>query len=220
MASTSALKKIAYTFDLICALVALVLISFGIYILCSFDTNDVGSLAAYAYIGIGIATLVIFLLGCLSAFRENVCCTVTFISFLYLVILLQAVAAFCLIAYENNIASNLANAVDSAWDEEQKSPGAMSIYENWFECCGRASPQDYIVIDRLPPATCFKNGDTSKAENLFEVGCRVEFDEYIRKLLRIFNVFACVLIFWELIVSIVSCCLCNSIRNDHRRTYF
>ncbi|XP_037941080.1 23 kDa integral membrane protein-like [Teleopsis dalmanni] len=201
-------------------LLALVLISFGIYILCSYDTNEIGSMTAYAYIGIGVATLVIFLLGCLGAIRENVCCTVTFLVFLYVIILAQAAVAFLLIRGENSVASNLANSLDTAWEEELKSPGAMSLYENWFDCCGRASPQDYIVNERLPPATCFKNNDNTKTENLITNGCRIEFENYWIDLLHIFNILAWIMIALEFISSIIACCLCNSIRNDNRRAYF
>ncbi|XP_036330524.1 protein late bloomer isoform X2 [Rhagoletis pomonella] len=177
-------------------------------------------MAAYAYIGLGVATVVIFLLGLLGAVRESVCCTVTFITLLWIVIIAQIAVAFLLIKGESTVASHLSNAVDKAWEEELTSPGAMSQYENWFECCGRASPHDYIVNDRLPPSTCFKQNDATKSENLIATGCRIQFENYWLSLLRVFNIIACVMIALELIGSVVSCCLCNSIRNDHRRSFY
>lgn len=63
-----------------------------------------------------------------------------------------------------------------------------------FDCCGRASPQDYIVAGRLPPPTCFVGHDASLAENLIESGCRIKFEDYWLELLGIFNILACVLI--------------------------
>ena len=56
---------------------ALVLISFGVYVLSSYRVNEVGALAAYSYIGLGVATIVVFLLGFFGAARESVCCTIT-----------------------------------------------------------------------------------------------------------------------------------------------
>lgn len=220
MTSTSTIKKFTFVFDVICALLALVLIAFGIYLLSSYDVNEIGAMAAYAYIGLGVATVVIFLLGLLGAVRESVCCTVTFITLLWIVIIAQIAVAFLLLKGEGTVASHLSNTVDKAWDEELTSPGAMSLYETWFDCCGRASPHDYIVNDRLPPATCFRNNDTTKSENLIANGCRIEFENYWLNLLRIFNIIACVMIGLELIGSVVSCCLCNSIRNDHRRSLY
>lgn len=53
------------------------LIAFGIYVLSSYRVNEVGALAAYSYIGLGVATIVVFLLGIFGAARESVCCTIT-----------------------------------------------------------------------------------------------------------------------------------------------
>lgn len=220
MPSTSATKKIVLVFDLLCVLLALVLISFGIYILCTYDTNTVGASAAYAYIGVGVATIVIFLLGCLGALRENVCCTVTFIVLVCIVMIAQLVVVAILVYKENDIGSNLAITIDEAWEEELESAGAMSIYESWLNCCGRASPQDYIVNDRVPPNTCFKNTDVARPDDLILNGCRVAFENYWTNLLHIFNILAFVMIGMEFLRTIISCCLCNSIRNDSRRSYF
>ncbi|EDW57288.1 protein late bloomer [Drosophila novamexicana] len=220
MASTSGYKVFAYALHILCTLLALVLISFGIYILVSYDTNQIGSLAAYSYIGIGVAAIIIFLWGYLAAWRENVCCTVTFITILYVIIIIQLALLFLLTRSESTAASNLANSLETTWEEELNSPGAMSLYENWFHCCGRGSPQDYIVNERLPPATCFRDHDRSKADNLIHTGCRVEFENYWQHLLSIFNIIGWVLVAVELILSIVSCGLCNSIRNDHRRSFY
>ncbi|XP_017093373.1 23 kDa integral membrane protein [Drosophila bipectinata] len=220
MASTSCLKVVVFGLDIICTLLSLVLISFGIYVVVSYDLNAVGSTAAYAYVGLGVSALLIVLWGYLSAWRENVCCTVTFIVLLCLVIVAQFAAVVLLFSYEKDVASNLAYPLETTWEEELNSPGAMSLYENWFQCCGRGSPQDYIVNDRLPPDTCFRNHDKTKPENLIHTGCRVEFENYWLKLLYIFNILACVLIGAELLLSVISCCLCNTIRNDARRTYY
>ncbi|XP_037714529.1 23 kDa integral membrane protein [Drosophila subpulchrella] len=220
MASTSSVKLIVYALDVLCTLLALVLISFGIYVVVSYDLDDIGKVSAYAYVGLGIAALVVVLWGYLSAWRENVCCTVTFIVFLCLVIIAQFAVVYVLITQEKSVASNLANALEATWEEELNSPGAMSLYQNWFQCCGRGSPQDYIVNERLPPDTCFRNHDKSKPENLIHTGCRVEFENYWLRLTHIFNILALVLIAIELLLSVISCRLCNSIRNDARRSYF
>ncbi|XP_030387233.1 23 kDa integral membrane protein [Scaptodrosophila lebanonensis] len=220
MASTSCLKVFVYALDIICTLLALVLISFGIYVVVSYDVNDVGSIGAYGYIGLGVSALVVILWGYLSAWRENVCCTVTFIVIIFIIIIAQILVLVTFTKGHGPISSNLANAVDLAWEEELNSPGAMSLYENWFSCCGRASPQDYIVNERLPPDTCFRDHDTSKADNLIHAGCRVMFEDYWFHLLGIFNIVGWVLVGLEIILSVISCLLCNSMRNDHRRSYF
>ncbi|EDW01552.1 protein late bloomer [Drosophila grimshawi] len=219
MASTTAYKILAYSLQVLCTLLALVLISFGVYIM-SYETNEIGNIVSVFYIGFGTAAIIMLLWGYLSAWRENVCCTVSFITILYVVIIVQ-LAGLCLLAQkESTAASNLANSLEATWEEELNSPGAMSLYENWFQCCGRGSPQDYIVNERLPPATCFRDHDRSKADNLIHTGCRVEFENYWQNLLGIFNIIGWVLVAVELILSFVSCGLCNSIRNDRRRTYY
>ncbi|XP_050322863.1 uncharacterized protein LOC126754789 isoform X1 [Bactrocera neohumeralis] len=228
MTSTSTIKKFTIVFGFICSLLALVLIAFGIYVLSSYRVNEVGSLAAYAYICLGVATILVSLLGFVGAARESVCCTITvctpeclnFITFLLILLICQIAITFLLVKGEQTVASHLSNNLDVAWEEELNSPGAMSLYETWLGCCGRASPHDYIVNDRMPPMTCFKNGDNTKSENLIGTGCRIMFENYWLSLLRAFNVIACVMIGLELLVSVISCCLCTSIRNDHRRSYY
>lgn len=220
MTSTSSIKKIIYIFDILCTLLAAVLIGFGIYVLWTYDTNELASTAAYAYIGVGVATFVVFIFLNIGAIRENLCCTITFIVLMIVVILAQIAVAFMLMKGEGEVASNLSNSLDTTWEEEIKSPGAMSIYEDWLDCCGRASPQDYIVNDRLPPQTCFTENNSTIPENLIETGCRVKFENYWLDLLRAFNIIAWILIALEILLSFISCCLCNSIRNDRRRTYY
>ncbi|XP_039502080.1 23 kDa integral membrane protein [Drosophila santomea] len=220
MASTSSVKLIVYALDILCTLLALVLISFGLYVVVSYNLNEIGQLSAYSYVGLGVAALLVVLWGYLSAWRENVCCTVTFIIFLCLVIIAQFAVVYILVTQEQSMASNLANALEATWEEELNSPGAMSLYQNWFQCCGRGSPQDYIVNERLPPDTCFRNHDKSKPENLIHTGCRLEFENYWLHLNKVFNILALVLIGFELLLSVISCRLCNSIRNDARRSYF
>lgn len=127
------------------------LISFGIYVVVSYDLNQVGSLSAYAYVGLGVTALAIVLWGYLSAWRENVCCTVTvsfhthkwtlvsnyslfywqFIVLLCLVIVAQFAVVFLLFSFNESVASNLSHPLEATWEEELNSPGAMSLYENW-----------------------------------------------------------------------------------------
>ncbi|XP_068147120.1 23 kDa integral membrane protein [Drosophila tropicalis] len=220
MSATSCLKFFIYIFYIICALLAFVDIGFGSYVLLSYDSNQIGTIAAYAYVAIGAAALVLILWGFLSAWRENVCCTITFIVFFLLVIIAQVGALYFLINSSKSVASNFANALETTWEEELDSPGAMSLYENWFHCCGRGSPNDYIVNERMPPATCFRNHDASKAENLINNGCRVEFENYWLNLIQIFNILSGVLVSLELVLIFFSCRLCTTIRNERRRQYF
>lgn len=220
MASTSGIKVFAYALHILCTLLALVLISFGVHVLVSYDVNEVGLLAASMYIAIGVAGIVIFIWGYLASWREHVCCTVAFISFLTLIIIAQVALLFWLTQKVDTISSNLANSLETTWEKELDSPGAMSLYENWFQCCGRGSPQDYIVNERLPPETCFLNHDKSNPDNLIHTGCRVEFENYWVHLLNIFNIIGWVLVALEVLLNLTSCGLCNSIRNDHRRSYY
>ncbi|KAH8319592.1 hypothetical protein KR074_001698, partial [Drosophila pseudoananassae] len=205
---------------IILQLLALVLISFGIYVVVSYDHDSVGSLSAYAYVGLGVSAVVIVLCGYFSARQKKLCCTVTLIALLGLVIVAQTVAVYLLFFRHDNIASHLSNPLEATWTEELKSPGAMSLYQNRFQCCGRSSPQDYIVHDRLPPDTCFRDHDKTNPENLLDTGCRVEFENYWLYLLTIFNVLACVLIGVELPLIVISCYSCHTMRNDARRTYY
>ncbi|KAH8319557.1 hypothetical protein KR074_000099 [Drosophila pseudoananassae] len=209
-----------YNILFIFQLLALVLISFGIYVVVTYDHNAVGSLSAYAYVGLGVSALVIVLWGHLSTWCANGCCTVTFTVFLCLVIVAQMTVVIFLSSHDLSVASNLSNPVETTWEEELNSPGAMSLYQNWLQCCGRSSPQDYIINDRLPPNSCFRNHDNAKNENLILAGCRAAFESYWLNLLCIFNILACVLVGVELLLAVIYCCLSNKIRRDARRTLY
>jgi len=50
------------------------------------------------------------------------------------------------------------------------------------------------VNERLPPETCFRGKDNTKVENLIDVGCRIEFENYWLRLLGVFNIIAWILI--------------------------
>lgn len=48
-----------------------------------------------------------------------------------MLIIVQLAVLFVLTKGENTAASNLANSLETTWEEELNSPGAMSLYENW-----------------------------------------------------------------------------------------
>lgn len=47
------------------------------------------------------------------------------------VILAQVAVIFLLTRGEREVASNLSNTLDATWEDELKTPGAMSHYETW-----------------------------------------------------------------------------------------
>ncbi|XP_060654921.1 protein late bloomer [Drosophila nasuta] len=220
MASTSSLKVLAYALHILCTLLALVLIGFSAYVVISYDLTDKSKFIAACYAFVGGAALILVLWGYLAAWREHVCCTVTFAVLLFLIILVQTLILYVATTKVNDSASEFAHSLEVTWEQELDSPGAMSLYENWFQCCGRGSPQDYVVNERLPPASCFRNHDQENPDNLIHKGCRIEFENYWVHLLHIFNIIGWVLVAVEVLLIFVSCSLCNSIRNVSRRTYF
>ncbi|KAH8391234.1 hypothetical protein KR215_009258 [Drosophila sulfurigaster] len=267
MASTSSLKVLAYALHILCTLLALVLIGFSAYVEISYDLTDKSKFIAACYAVVGGAALIVVLWGYLAAWREHVCCTVTvsrckmtstlkstwnsindstfalqFSVLLFLIILVQGLFLYVATTKVNDFATEFAHSLEVTWEQELDSPGAMSLYENWFQCCGRGSPQDYVVNERLPPASCFRDHDQENPDNLIHKGCRIEFENYWVHLLHIFNIIAWVLVAVEVsslkilinlkitynplflllqvLLIFVSCSLCNSIRNVSRRTYF
>lgn len=71
-----------------------------------------------------------------------------------------------------------------------------------FECCGRTSPQDYVLIERTPPATCFKDL-VQLPQNLISDGCRILVEDYFNLLLFISNVILCLGICVEVSATIL-----------------
>lgn len=63
--------------------------------------------------------------------------------------------------------------VDKAWETN-----AMDEVQRKHECCGKISPNDYILLNQAVPSSCFVDQDPSKDSNLFNEGCKDKLQHY------------------------------------------
>lgn len=63
--------------------------------------------------------------------------------------------------------------VDKAWETN-----AMDEVQRKHECCGKISPNDYILLNQAVPSSCFADEDPSNDSNLFNEGCKDKLQHY------------------------------------------
>ncbi|KAH8267103.1 hypothetical protein KR018_005691 [Drosophila ironensis] len=124
---------------------------------------------AFLY-GLGGLVFVSALLGCCGICQENVCLTATYGFMLLAQLIISLVGTFGLNFGEGYIEKFAAEEVQRKWDQELVEPGAMDIFQQVYECCGRDGPDDYVAIGRPTlPASCYPNENTHMPHYL--AGC-------------------------------------------------
>ncbi|XP_017078737.1 protein late bloomer [Drosophila eugracilis] len=132
------------------------------------------SKAPLAYIvflyGLGGIIFVSAILGCCGICQENVCMTATYGFLLLGQLIISLLGIFGFRFSEEYIEKFAAEEVQMKWNEELVAPGAMDIYQQVYECCGRDSPDDYVAIGRKTlPSSCYPHSDTQKLH--YTTGC-------------------------------------------------
>lgn len=54
----------------------------------------------------------------------------------------------------------------------------MDELQTHYDCCGKTSSNDYVLMDKPIPVSCYLNQDTSDIHNLFTVGCSEKMVKY------------------------------------------
>nr|XP_016940370.1 23 kDa integral membrane protein-like [Drosophila suzukii] len=135
------------------------------------------SKAPLAYIvflyGLGGVIFVSAILGCCGICQENVCMTATYGFLLLSQLIISLLGIFGFKFSEEYIEKFAKEEVQIKWNEELVEPGAMDIYQELYECCGRDSPDDYVVIGRETlPSSCYPQGNSQKIH--YQDGCALK----------------------------------------------
>lgn len=78
----------------------------------------------------------------------------------------------CLAMGQTGIRSGV-DTINAAWEAN-----AMDEIQREHECCGKVSPNDYIMLHKAMPASCYIEQDVSKDSNLFHEGCKDKLQRY------------------------------------------
>lgn len=68
---------------------------------------------------------------------------------------------------------NGVDVVQIAWERN-----AMDDLQSQHDCCGKDSANDYVVMSRQIPASCYLNHDMLDVHNLFTEGCSGKMIKY------------------------------------------
>ncbi|XP_037715989.1 23 kDa integral membrane protein-like [Drosophila subpulchrella] len=155
MGCTGCVKCFLITLNTLNALSGLLLIAIATFAL---------SKAPLAYIeflyGLGGVIFVSAILGCCGICRENVCMTATYGFLLLGQLIISLLSIFYIESLWEYIEELTKKDVPNKWNEEMVEPGAMDTYQTLYECCGRDSPDDYVIGRKTLPSSCYPQGDT------------------------------------------------------------
>ncbi|TDG51680.1 hypothetical protein AWZ03_001740 [Drosophila navojoa] len=222
--TTRLLRYILCVINLIYALNGCLLIWYGAWLLDSVAEQlnfvDHGeNLASILCILLGIVVIIASVFGTVALLKE---CKRMLISYAVLLIVLLIIQfiMFSIAASRDTLPSSLKQGFDDLWDPQQRLNSTLNIYEEWLQCCGRNSPEDYILLDRQLPASCCLERDCTNPMNLFMDGCEQKFKLYVNGKTDAFHTISWFLIPTEFMGSVATCYLVDSIRNHRDRVRF
>jgi hypothetical protein len=224
----SLFKTIIMLFNLIFALVGLVLMGFGIYVqleakdYLNFLGDNYTNTPVFIIILGGIIFVVAFF-GCCGAMKENKCMMYTYGFLLFVILIAQigaGIAAFLL-------KGDLNSAIESNMKEGMKNYGAAGhegVVVTWdtvqkgFECCGVKSWEEWknvstagLPAGQVPESCCLKEekgcGEKPTAGDVYSDGCYTIFSEAFTDNLNYVGVTALCVAAAEVIIISLACCL-------------
>lgn len=63
--------------------------------------------------------------------------------------------------------------VEKAWTTD-----AMDELQINHDCCGKTSPNNYVLLNKPIPVSCYADKDNSDVHNLFTEGCTTKLNKY------------------------------------------
>jgi len=219
----SMVKYILFVFNLLCALGGIAILAVGVaFFLRIGDIEKVFEdwnvqVVPILFIVIGSIIFIIAFFGCCGAIKESHCMTVTYSTFLMIMLIAQIVLAIVVFVYIGDIQEATRPVLARLWDN-RNNQGNAQIWDNiqtTLQCCGLNSASEWIL---LVPTSCCASGTTAcTAINAFSTGCNTALNDFIATSGNIIGAVALGVAGIELIGFIFACCLANSIRNQSRR---
>ncbi|CAD7013399.1 unnamed protein product [Ceratitis capitata] len=160
------------------------------------------------------ALVILFaIIGCVAALRESICLTVTCGVFLLLLSLLQ-VAITIIILNDRDVQNGIA-IVEDAWDHDK-----IDALQMEYKCCGKDSSQDYILLNRQIPLSCYEGQNDADANNIYNEGCSVKLQRYYARETLSVAVTSWITAVLEVVCFMLAVLLAINFRNKQRRMQF
>ncbi|XP_067632602.1 protein late bloomer [Eurosta solidaginis] len=219
------LKITLLAFNAICALFGVFLIWFGAWLhsnISEIDIDDSEMLIATVIILLGIVLIVMAIFGCVAAYMESKSMLISYAVILVILLVIQIfLVSISYTAAGGSLSSGLQRGFEELWDKEYTTINTtLSFYEEWLQCCGKTSANDYLQMDKIIPRSCCRFQDCEVITNAYLNGCEKRFHEYMSEKTNSFNIVSWLLILTEFIGSVLACVLVDSIRNYRDRIRF
>lgn len=221
----SMVKYILFVFNLLCALGGIAILAVGVAFLLRvgdiekiFEEWNV-QVVPILFIVIGAIIFIVAFFGCCGAIKESHCMTVTYSTFLMIMLLAQIVLAIVVFVYIGDLQTATHDVLARLW-ANRATGGNPQVWDNiqsTLKCCGFNGPSDWAPT--IPPSCC-ASGNACLITDAFGTGCNSAVNEFIGTSGNIIGAVALGVAGIELIGFIFACCLANSIRNQSRRSAY
>ncbi|XP_073846664.1 tetraspanin 42Ei [Musca autumnalis] len=228
---TSTLKHILLLLNFIFAVLGIILLGFGVFVLVNVPehktvvhgeetTVDIGeNLAGGLIVALGVVVLLISIFGCLAAIHEAKRRLLIFIVILCAMVLIQLLlSSMASQGTRDGLSGSVKKGFEDLWEEEKKEPGALAYYERWLHCCGVNGTSDYVAIKHDIPKTCCEEQHCTANGSYFTEGCEDQFNKYLAGKMLTFNIVNCFLIMTEIAAAVFGWLLFSNLKNESRRS--
>uniref|UniRef100_A0A1L8DJJ6 Tetraspanin n=1 Tax=Nyssomyia neivai TaxID=330878 RepID=A0A1L8DJJ6_9DIPT len=220
----SIVKYILFIFNLLCALSGIALLTIGIIVLLRASEleklfGDYNAIAApIVLIILGSVIFVISFFGCCGAIRESHCLTMTYATFMLILVIGQIVIAAITFAFAGDISTAMTKAFERIFAEQHLDVNQelVNTVQSQLECCGVAGPGDWNP-NPVPSSCCAPGVATCTYQNAWRTGCRSALEDWVDTSKHVIAWVALGVALVQLVALIFACCLGNHIRNERRR---
>uniref|UniRef100_A0A224XJR8 Tetraspanin n=1 Tax=Panstrongylus lignarius TaxID=156445 RepID=A0A224XJR8_9HEMI len=209
-------KFALFAFNLICALLGLVIIAFSVV------TNIHGkpfkdmlsgqiTLVTIILIVVGVLVFCIAFLGCCGAIRESHCMLTTYAVILSTLLVVQFAIGITAFVYRNKIEDSLNSVINQTF-ENDKAVDIVDEIQMDLQCCGLDGPIWYKSVN-LPSSCCGRTkGKTCFIIEAYIGGCHDKIIDLVQSSLKLLGAIAIGISVIELICVIFAFCLSSSFK--------
>ncbi|BFZ03989.1 hypothetical protein BsWGS_07028 [Bradybaena similaris] len=188
-------------------------------------------ITTYLFIAIGGIILLVGIIGCVGTLKELRCCLICYVFALMFVFLLETCAGVLAYMYESTIheelARNLNQTIANKYYLDTDVTRAVDHMQTTFQCCGVSGFSDWETsvwaVERrlmnetsLVPISCcvLHNSSCASLSNVYQEGCAVELERFIRLHLILIGGVALGLSILQIFGIIFSCCLAQKVKEE------
>lgn len=159
----------------------------------------------------GIYLLISFLGSCV-VIRESFSIIITYLGFLYFLLIMQIILMYRYIVEKSQVINALKNDIETAWKNNEMFGRTFDDLQRKLKCCGSKGFEDYPTFMKLPESCC--KGSCEYFENIYD-GCGNKYvEEEFKNPLHIFENIGLFLILFNMFVIIVASSMAGKERSQ------